>query len=293
MSTAFSKKPFALASLLLVAVFPACGGSNDDDTRNIGDLPEPSGAYCASHGGSLEIRTEAAGQYGVCKFYGGSECDTWAFYRGECKPGDCTKWETCKLGADGGAADASPAVPTSGCEGCMANPASVNCEKKGGKLEIRTETAGQYGVCKFHDSSECDEWAFYRGECKPGDCATWESCKLTVDGGAGASAKRRAPADVVPVTSENVRYEAPHFNNPCASNGGCVVAYDNTSNAVLWSLRVYCTHADPNEESDVQDVFIKSLDIEAGQLRVTNEKNQSFLVSPTTHAVTGDARGFL
>jgi len=110
MITAFFKKSFALAPLLLVALFPACGGSTDDDTKNIGDLPEPSGAYCASHGGSVEIRTEAAGQYGVCKFYGGSECDTWAFYRGECKPGDCTKWETCKLAADGGAADVSPTI---------------------------------------------------------------------------------------------------------------------------------------------------------------------------------------
>jgi putative hemolysin len=51
----------------------------------------------------------------------------------------------------------------------MANPASVNCEQQGGKLEIRNNTAGQYGMCIFPDGSECDEWAFYRKECKPGD----------------------------------------------------------------------------------------------------------------------------
>jgi uncharacterized protein len=50
----------------------------------------------------------------------------------------------------------------------IANPASVNCEQKGGKLEIRTTAGGdQYGVCTFLDGSECEEWALLRGECVP------------------------------------------------------------------------------------------------------------------------------
>jgi putative hemolysin len=52
----------------------------------------------------------------------------------------------------------------------LPNPASVYCEEQGGTLEIRTEAdGGQYGVCIFPDGSECDEWAYFRGECKPGD----------------------------------------------------------------------------------------------------------------------------
>jgi inhibitor of cysteine peptidase len=52
----------------------------------------------------------------------------------------------------------------------MANPASVYCTENKGTLEIRTdENGGQFGVCKFEDGSECEEWAFYRGECKMGD----------------------------------------------------------------------------------------------------------------------------
>lgn len=53
----------------------------------------------------------------------------------------------------------------------MPNPASVYCEENGGTLEIRTdeETGGQVGICIFSDGSECDEWAFYRDECAPGD----------------------------------------------------------------------------------------------------------------------------
>lgn len=50
------------------------------------------------------------------------------------------------------------------------NPASVYCEEHGGRLVIRTdEEGGQYGVCTFPDGSECEEWAYFRDECKPGD----------------------------------------------------------------------------------------------------------------------------
>ena len=51
----------------------------------------------------------------------------------------------------------------------LPNPASVFCEEQGGKLEIRTDADGnQSGVCLFQDGSECDEWAYFRGECQPG-----------------------------------------------------------------------------------------------------------------------------
>ena len=48
----------------------------------------------------------------------------------------------------------------------IANPASVFCEEQGGKLEIRTAPeGGQVGYCIFEDGSECEEWAFFRGDC--------------------------------------------------------------------------------------------------------------------------------
>ena len=108
-----------------------------------------------------------------------------------------------------------------------------------------------------------------------------------------ALAKRAAPAEVAPVVDGNVRYEAPHsaFENPCGQNGGCVVAYDNATNAVMWSVKVYCTHYDPDLEEDVQDVFITSLAVENGQVLVTDEKSRHFSINPFTQEVTGDARG--
>jgi putative hemolysin len=48
----------------------------------------------------------------------------------------------------------------------LANPASVYCTENGNKNEIRTALDGsQSGVCIFPDGSECDEWAYFRGEC--------------------------------------------------------------------------------------------------------------------------------
>lgn len=52
----------------------------------------------------------------------------------------------------------------------IANPASVYCEEQGYKLEIRAkENGSQYGVCVFDDGSECEEWAYFRGECAKGN----------------------------------------------------------------------------------------------------------------------------
>jgi putative hemolysin len=50
----------------------------------------------------------------------------------------------------------------------LPNPASVYCKEQGYRNEIRTTDDGsQTGYCIFPDGSECDEWAFYRGECGP------------------------------------------------------------------------------------------------------------------------------
>jgi putative hemolysin len=61
-------------------------------------------------------------------------------------------------------------VPT---QAGLPNPASVYCEEQGGTLNIRTDASGgQAGFCLFADGSECDEWAYFRGECQPGQVAS-------------------------------------------------------------------------------------------------------------------------
>jgi putative hemolysin len=60
-------------------------------------------------------------------------------------------------------------APTSAPNSSIANPASVNCEKQGGKVSIQTRgDGGQFGVCVFEDNKQCEEWALFRGECPVG-----------------------------------------------------------------------------------------------------------------------------
>jgi hypothetical protein len=48
------------------------------------------------------------------------------------------------------------------------NPAAEKCAAMGGTSKTIEEPAGARGVCVFPDGSSCDEWALYRGECRPG-----------------------------------------------------------------------------------------------------------------------------
>lgn len=58
----------------------------------------------------------------------------------------------------------------------IANPASVFCVNNSGTLDIRSdENSSQIGYCKFNNGKECEEWSYFRGECKLDKC---ESCPM-------------------------------------------------------------------------------------------------------------------
>jgi putative hemolysin len=69
------------------------------------------------------------------------------------------------LGPTGNPGTGPSPAPSAG----IANPASVFCTENGGSLQIRRGLSGEAGYCVFSNISECEEWAFYRGQCKPGD----------------------------------------------------------------------------------------------------------------------------
>src|SRR5262249_48146981 len=46
----------------------------------------------------------------------------------------------------------------------LANPAATNCINQGYKYLL----IKNIGYCIFPDHSYCEEWAFFRGQCKPG-----------------------------------------------------------------------------------------------------------------------------
>lgn len=67
-----------------------------------------------------------------------------------------------------GLAACTPATPPAN----LPNPASTFCTQQGHRLEIRTAADGsQSGVCVFAAGGECDEWAYFRGECGPAAAA--------------------------------------------------------------------------------------------------------------------------
>lgn len=47
----------------------------------------------------------------------------------------------------------------------ISNPASEYCIENGGRLEIRKDLQGEAGFCIFDNGKECEEWAFFNGEC--------------------------------------------------------------------------------------------------------------------------------
>ena len=135
------KKLFEISLLIIVLMFAAA-------CQPKADMPNPASVYCEENGGTLEIREDdTGGQVGYCMFEDGSECEEWAFFRGDCQPGDSFE-----------------------AQAGMPNPASVFCEENDGTLELREDgSGGQIGVCLFEDGTECEEWAFYREECQPGE----------------------------------------------------------------------------------------------------------------------------
>jgi putative hemolysin len=116
------------AGLLLAACTPA--GS---PAQQPAGLPNPASGYCEGQGYALEMREEPAGQAGYCIFPDGSECEEWAFLRGEC------------------------------------GQEYSYCVSQGYRLEARTPEEGdaqmKFAVCIFPDGSECEELAYFKGEC--------------------------------------------------------------------------------------------------------------------------------
>lgn len=78
-------------ALMIAAVFLALGCSSESPevvpSPGAG-LANPASEYCAENGGTEENRSGEGGEYGVCVFPDGSECESFAYMRGECAPGE-------------------------------------------------------------------------------------------------------------------------------------------------------------------------------------------------------------
>jgi putative hemolysin len=116
-----------LGGVLLTA---GCQGERTETPADPPGLANPASVYCSGLGYREETRSGEAGEYGVCLFPDGGECDSWHFLAGRCGQGHSY------------------------------------CAREGGTLE---EGEGNVGICHFEDGSFCDEYAFFSGNCAPGD----------------------------------------------------------------------------------------------------------------------------
>jgi putative hemolysin len=72
-----------IMGVLLSGAFIRNAASSDEV-----QMANPASVYCVQSGYTLEIRASTGGgQYGVCIFPDGSECEEWAFFRKECGAG--------------------------------------------------------------------------------------------------------------------------------------------------------------------------------------------------------------
>lgn len=123
----------AIVSLVLFsALLAGCKSkaSQPQPEQSVPGLANPASVYCQGLGFKEETRQNAAGEYGVCIFPDGTECDTWDFLAGRC------------------------------------GQEHSYCVKQGFKLQV---TQASIGTCVFDDGSTCDEFQYYQGNCKPGD----------------------------------------------------------------------------------------------------------------------------
>jgi len=92
-------------------------------------------------------------------------------------------------------------------------------------------------------------------------------------------AKRSAPPDVAPVISDGIEYSAP--NDPM----GWVIATEVKTRKEIYRRRIYQVPVNPDLERDVQDVFIKALEVKRNFLLVTNERGEMYALDLSTRTV--------
>lgn len=99
----------------------------------------------------------------------------------------------------------------------------------------------------------------------------------------------RIPAPrVAPVVHGTVRYEQVENGLLAGQDqmGGYLAAIDERSGERLWLLKVYDNRRQGGREGDAQDVFFKTMTLQAdGTLLIENERGARFVVDPATRTI--------
>lgn len=105
-----------------------------------------------------------------------------------------------------------------------------------------------------------------------------------------ALAKRGAPDEVPSVVIPTAVFSVPHFvdDGDGRIRGGVIEAHAPETKKLLWRVRVYRTEYDPSLESDVQDVFNKTLSYDKAHhfLIMSDEKGRAYVLNLSNRKVT-------
>ena len=102
------------------------------------------------------------------------------------------------------------------------------------------------------------------------------SCLLVSE----ALAKRAPPEIVAPVRSGDIEFRVPH------SQLGFVEAWDIKRDQLVWRRQIYVVKYMVDLERDVQDVFIRSIELKDNALRVKNERQSEYRLDLDSLEVT-------
>ncbi len=103
----------------------------------------PASQHCLAQGGSLLIESDGSGgQFGVCRFDDGRQCEEWALLRGECPAGGVLV-------------------------GSHLTPAARYCVLRGASYQVLSGASlpGAQGRCSFANGKACSDGAFFNGLC--------------------------------------------------------------------------------------------------------------------------------
>jgi uncharacterized protein len=109
------------------------------------DISDPATSFCLSNSGTpLIVKDKEEIEHIVCKLPDGKTYDKDEYFElNKPKKIEETKEEPIRVG--------------------LGSPASYYCVDQGGIVDIRIDEIGaQYGVCKFPDGTEIDEWELFR-----------------------------------------------------------------------------------------------------------------------------------
>ena len=97
-----------------------------------------------------------------------------------------------------------------------------------------------------------------------------------------SQAKRQAPQEIKPLIRNGVEYTAPHFaafTEGMKHNGGYIEAKSIRTKKRMWLKEIYPVVYDQAVESDVQDIFIQSMQLKGKKLILKDDYGRVYKIA--------------